>query len=103
MARSMSFSIRFRYKPCGSHLMNVIRLTVAWIALLFLTGLASAAKAPVANAAESGDSEAVRTLLKQKGDVNAPQVDGMTALHWATYHDDLDTVKLLLAAGADAK
>ncbi len=27
----------------------------------------------------------------------------MTALHWAAHHDDLDTVKLLIAAGADAK
>ncbi len=35
--------------------------------------------------------------------VNAPQVDGMTALHWAVYHDDLDIAKRLLAAGANAK
>ena len=27
----------------------------------------------------------------------------MTALHWAAYHDDLDTAKLLIGAGADAK
>jgi ankyrin repeat protein len=27
----------------------------------------------------------------------------MTALHWATYHDDLEQVKLLLEAGADPK
>jgi ankyrin repeat protein len=28
--------------------------------------------------------------------VNAPQPDGMTALHWATYHSELETAKILL-------
>jgi ankyrin repeat protein len=42
-------------------------------------------------------------LVEQKADVNAPQADGMTALHWATYHDDLEAVKLLIEAGANAK
>jgi ankyrin repeat protein len=35
--------------------------------------------------------------------VNAPQVDGMTALHWAAYQDDTETGKLLLDAGANVK
>ena len=35
--------------------------------------------------------------------MNAAQADGMTALHWAAYHDDLETAKLLVAAGADVK
>ena len=43
-----------------------------------------------------GDSVAVRRLLTQKADVNAPQADGATALHWAVYRDDLATVDLLL-------
>ena len=63
----------------------------------------TAAESPLADAAEKQDSAAVRALLEQKADVNAPQADGMTALHWAAYHDDADTVKLLLAAGANAK
>jgi len=33
--------------------------------------------------------------------VNAAQVDGMTALHWAVYQDDLETAKTLVEAGAD--
>jgi len=44
--------------------------------------------------------EAVRSLLRQKADVNAPQVDGTTALHWAVRLDDLDTADLLIRAGA---
>ena len=41
-------------------------------------------------------------MLARHVDVNATQVDGMTALHWAAHHDDLDTVEALLRAGADA-
>jgi ankyrin repeat protein len=57
----------------------------------------------LADAAERGDREAVRTLLKQKADVNAVQGDGSTALHWAAYKDDVDMARLLLAAGANVK
>ena len=35
-------------------------------------------------------------------DVNAARPDGATALHWAAYHDDLETARRLAAAGADA-
>ena len=35
--------------------------------------------------------------------VNAPEADGTTALHWACAADDVETVRLLLRAGADAK
>jgi ankyrin repeat protein len=42
----------------------------------------------------------VRSLLQKKADVNAPQVDGTTALHWAVRYDDLDTADLLIRSGA---
>ena len=35
--------------------------------------------------------------------MNQAQVDGMTALHWAAHHDDLETAKLLVDAKADVK
>ena len=57
----------------------------------------------LSDAAMQGDRDIVRSLLKQKVDVNAPQGDGSTSLHWAAYRDDLEMVKLLLAAGANAK
>ena len=43
---------------------------------------------------------AVRALIAQKADVNAPQADGATAMHWAAYHDDVELVDLLIRAGA---
>ncbi len=61
-----------------------------------------AAEARVAQAMEARDRDAVRNLLDQNADPNAPQADGMTALHWAAHHDDADAVKLLIDAGADA-
>ena len=45
----------------------------------------------------------MRALLKQRLDVNVPDAEGMTALHWAAHWDDLETAKLLLRAGANAK
>ncbi len=62
-----------------------------------------AAEPLLANAAESKNSAAVDKLLKQKTDINAAQADGMSALMWATYHDDQVLVQRLLAAGGDAK
>lgn len=57
------------------------------------------------DAEKNADKTAVRDLLTNHADVNAPQPDGATALHWAAYWDDLDTAKALLQAGAavDAK
>jgi ankyrin repeat protein len=64
---------------------------------------AAPADTRLADAAMQGDNDSVRFLLKQKVDVNAPQGDGSTALHWAAYRDDLEMVKLLLASGANVK
>jgi len=63
----------------------------------------SASDAGLADAAEKSDRATVRTLLEQSVGVNTPQADGMTALHWAAYHDDLETAKLLAKAGAIVK
>ncbi len=79
---------------------------VALTAVLAVCGVAppaGAADAPLADAAERADWPAVRAALKGHADPNAAQADGMTALHWAAYHDDLEAAKLLLAAGAKAK
>ena len=62
--------------------------------------LAVAAASPLADAARQQDRAAIRALIKQRGDVNAPQADGATALHWAAHWDDMESVELLLSAGA---
>jgi ankyrin repeat protein len=55
----------------------------------------------VADAAMRGETATVRTLLKQGAGVNAPQGDGMTALHWAAQLGDPGLAELLLASGGD--
>ena len=60
----------------------------------------AAADAPVADAAMRRDGAKVRLLLKQGADVNAAQGDGMTALHWAASHGDVDEARMLISAGA---
>ena len=70
--------------------------------LSFLAFPASAAS-DVANAAMQKNAQAVRTLLQQKADVNAPQSDGTTALHWAVRWDDLDMASTLIRSGANAQ
>jgi ankyrin repeat protein len=55
----------------------------------------------LADAAMQGDLAGVRSMLKEKVDVNAAQGDGMTALHWAAATNNLEMAQALLAAGAD--
>ena len=54
----------------------------------------------VADAAMRGDREAVRAALAAKADVNAAQVDGTTALHWAVERNEVELAEILLTAGA---
>ena len=81
----------------------------AWVfvglGLLASGSLAGAAEVDsrLAEAARREDRSAVRTLIEQKADVNAPLADGSTALHWAVQADDVESVALLLQAGADVR
>jgi ankyrin repeat protein len=56
--------------------------------------------APLADAVEHRDKQAVLSLLQAQADVNAAQGDGATALHWAAYLGDAETTALLIRAGA---
>ncbi len=60
-------------------------------------------ESPVADAAMLADRESVRSLLRQGGDVNAAQGDGMTALHWSAVKSDVEMAEMLLYAGANVK
>jgi uncharacterized protein len=58
------------------------------------------APAEVADAAMQRDAGRLQGLLKAHADLNAPQPDGSTALHWAAYQGDAHLAATLLAAGA---
>ena len=84
--------------------MNLRRTIGRCTALLALTATgAGAATSDVADAVMRGDLSSARALLTRKADVNTPQADGATALHWAVYRNDLAAVDLLLKAGARVK
>jgi ankyrin repeat protein len=57
----------------------------------------------VADAVMNGDRVAVQKLIDRHADVNAPQADGATALHWAVFRSDKEMVDLLLRGGANTK
>jgi ankyrin repeat protein len=90
---------------------NVISRQIWWF-LPFLLGFvltfvrpnallqAASNVAAVADAARADDLPAVRKLIKEHADVNAPANDGSSALLWAVYHSDAAMTKALLAAGA---
>ncbi len=100
---------RRQHRPALGSL--AIMTTNTWsAAIVLVAGLgfaqaAFAAGSEVADAAQNRDMDTLRTLLvKQHANVNTPQPDGATApFLWAAHWNDLDAVKLLLGAGADAK
>jgi uncharacterized protein len=77
---------------------------VSLVGLLLLTpAIALAGATDAADAAQKKDLSALRALVRNKADVNAPQPDGTTALHWAAMWNNDEAVTLLLRAGANAK
>jgi ankyrin repeat protein len=71
--------------------------------ILLASMLAFASDARLSEASMRGDRSAVTSLLKEGADIDGAQGDGSTALHWAAFNDDLETAKLLIAAGANVK
>jgi ankyrin repeat protein len=76
--------------------------------LLLAAGFAVAAgpDARLAEAVKAGDRAGALKLLDQKDqkvDVNAAEVDGSTALHWAVRANDMDLTDRLIRAGANVK
>jgi len=79
------------------------RMGVACAAVMLLSvGAAGASDTRVVQAVRNHDRAALRVLMQGKADVNAPDVDGTTALHWAVRADDPDMVAQLIRAGAKA-
>ena len=71
------------------------------LALLLSAETFALASSDIADAVMNRNKDAVRSLLQKKADVNAAQVDGTTALHWAVRADDVEMADLLIRAGAN--
>ena len=68
--------------------------------LLAVTVQSAAAEVRLIDAIRNRDAAAVRTLVKQRAEINVADRDGTTPLHWAVHFDDAATIDLLLRAGA---
>jgi ankyrin repeat protein len=77
-------------------------LRIALVSLLAAAAFAAESGPSVAEAVMQQNNAALRTLLREKADVNALLADGSTALHWAVENDDADAVELLIQSGAKA-
>ncbi|HVH28006.1 MAG TPA: ankyrin repeat domain-containing protein [Vicinamibacterales bacterium] len=83
--------------------LRIVASLMAAVLLALGVTLAAESDSPLAEAAMKRDAAAVRALLAQRVDVNAPGNDGTPALHWAVRTDELEMARLLLGAGADPK
>ena len=73
------------------------------LSLLAIANLfASGGDLRLIEAVKKNDAAAVRSLLKERVDVNVADADGSTALAWAAHKNDLGTAELLIGAGANA-
>jgi ankyrin repeat protein len=82
--------------------------TLLLIAALFCAPAAAQTAAAkrdtrLVEALKGGDTAAAQALLQKRIDVNAPEADGTTPLHWAVRMNDLDLVNRLIRAGANVK
>ena len=73
-------------------------MLAVYVCFLCLATNAIASDFPVADAAERADWEQLSVLLANNGDATLPQTDGMTALHWAAWHDNVEAAALLARA-----
>ncbi|MFP6763971.1 MAG: ankyrin repeat domain-containing protein, partial [Planctomycetaceae bacterium] len=82
--------------------MNTATIARMGLAICLVTGsIARGGDSALADAAEQADWSRVTRLIKHDmHSVNAVQADGMTALHWAAWHDRLDMAELLLDRNA---
>ena len=81
--------------------MGLTRVGSFFMAAFAVSMLVTAAGRPaIIDAVRSGDREALRSLLQKGANVNEAEADGTTALHWASYRDDLQSADALLKAGA---
>jgi uncharacterized protein len=93
-------SLMMRFLRDRRVLRGFIGFAAGLIVISHITTVRAADGIPLVDAARNADTAALRSLLKQRVDVNAATADGTTALHWASYRDDLESADLLIRAGA---
>jgi ankyrin repeat protein len=74
-----------------------------FVPVMAMLSIGAGGAPPLVQAIKDGNANAVRTLLNQRTDVNAAEVDGTTALHWAAHFDNLTAADLLIKAGANVQ
>ena len=81
-----------------------LRNLLSWggVSILCVGSLSAAGDLRLIEAVKANNLELVRALVKARVDVNTPQADGATALHWAAHRDDLAAADILIRAGAGA-
>ena len=79
----------------------MLKLKITALAILLSLANLVVAQTEVADAAMRGDSDTVRQLVRDGGNVNGAQADGATALHWAVYNSDEALAEFLLQSGSD--
>ena len=77
------------------------QMLAVYVGFLCLTANTMASDFPVADAAKRADWKQLNSLLENNGDATVSQTDGMTALHWAAWHDNAEAAALLGKYGAD--
>src|SRR6185369_16876843 len=87
---------------CMTMMLRKTSIVAGGIVLTLAVGVRAAGPS-IVDAAMRGDRADVLALIKQGADVNAPQGDGVTALHWAARQGDADLVAALVTAGANPR
>ena len=79
---------------------SICRLAIVLLAVAGFSGQASAQQGSLADAVRTGNIDTVRTLLAAGVNVDTPEADGTTALHWAVRERNPEMTRLLIEAGA---
>jgi ankyrin repeat protein len=86
----------------GTHRVGslVARLVALAVPIVVSAAAPTTPERLVADAVKRGDRTLLRALVLKRTDVNLADADGTTALHYASYRDDVESADMLLRAGA---
>lgn len=81
---------------------NLLRAGLAFAFASCLLGQHCCGQTPADWAEKKLWGQLLLAIEKSADEINQPQRDGMTALHWAVFHQHPEAIERLLSAGADA-